>query len=146
LEEHLGARLHRRRPSGRLLEGAVELDLPGALRRAAAGPRADDGPRRVEAEDRPKADAEAADPVAPRLLARGVEGEEEAAGVLVAHPLAVVAAAEPGARRLLAGGDLDPGRAGVAGVLEELTDEDPGVRAVAVGLDAGAGAEVVARP
>jgi hypothetical protein len=151
LEQELGAGLHGGGAAGRGLEVAGELELPGAVlgdmsRGACPGrqtrTRADDDALRLEAEDRPEADAEAADLVAALLLAGGVEGEQVAAGVLVAHALAVVAAAQaPQAVDGLAG-EGDGAGAGVAGVLQQLAHEDPRVRSVAVGLGAGAGPEV----
>src|SRR5690606_329027 len=103
----LGARRQRHARALGGLQRAVEGHLPGAA--LAPRTRADDDALGIETEDRPKPDAEAPDLVGPILLARRVQREQVAAGVLVGHALAVVAAADPRDPGLLL--DLEIGRA-----------------------------------
>src|SRR5690606_26832120 len=75
------------------------------------------------------------------LLARGVEREQVAAGVLEGHVLAVILAGDPlddlvrpVGRRPLAHRERDGVGARIARVLEQLAHEDPRVGPIAIGL------------
>src|SRR5690606_32805088 len=129
-----------------VLQLAVEHHLPRAAVRRRARPRADHDALGIKAQDRPEPDAEAADLVGALLLARRVEREQVATRVLVAHALAVVAAADAGLALAIFDGDLDLVGAGIASVLQQLAHEDPRIRSIAISLDPRAIAKVAGRP
>jgi hypothetical protein len=131
----LGAWPHGGRLPFYILQSTIETHSP------ALGPtasRTDDDLLGVEAKDRPETDAKSARGPRTASLGRRVEGKEISPGVLENHSRTVVEARDTITAPGLRGRDRNVMGAGVPGVLQKLTDENPPVAPVSCGLEAGA--------